>query len=53
LRTRVPSRIDLAVLPAILTADAMPQKNSRSTRTIQRNVGARVLWIASSLRCSQ
>jgi hypothetical protein len=35
LRTRVPSRIDLAVLPAILTADAMPQKNSRSTRTIQ------------------
>ena len=35
LRTRVPSRIDLAVLPAILTADAKPPKNSRSTRTIQ------------------
>src|ERR1700722_18023187 len=39
LRTRVPSRIDLAVLPAILTADATPPKNSRSTRTIQGNVG--------------
>jgi hypothetical protein len=32
LRTRVPSRIDLAVLPAILTAD---EKNSPSKRTIQ------------------
>jgi hypothetical protein len=39
LRTRVPSRIDLAVLPAILTADAKPSKNSRSTRTIQGNLG--------------
>ena len=40
LRTRVPSRIDLAVLPAILTADAKPPKNSRSTRTIQTLKGA-------------
>jgi hypothetical protein len=40
LRTRVPSRIDLAVLPAILTADAKPPKNSQSTRTIQESAGA-------------
>jgi hypothetical protein len=40
LRTRVPSRIDLAVLPAILTADAKTPKNSGSTRTIQESSGA-------------
>ena len=40
LRPRVPSRIDLAVLPAILTANAKPPKNSQSTRTIQESAGA-------------
>jgi hypothetical protein len=53
LRTRVPSRIDLAVLPAILTADAMPPKNSRPTRTIQRTRAPGDSWIAASLHSSR
>ena len=53
LRPRVPSRIDLAVLPAILTADAEPPKNSRSTRTIQESSAPYDPWIAASLRSSR
>ena len=47
LRTRVPSRFDLAVPPAILTADAKPPKNSRSKRTIQRTWAPYGVWIAT------
>src|SRR6266481_2444890 len=48
LRTRVPSRIDLAVLPAILTADAKPPKE-QPVNTYNPGVVGRptALWIAA------